>query len=216
MPSSRVPSAKVLGRLRCPSRPAGLGLSLALQSHISQERTDQVRSPASPYASCSRPYGPVRLSEPSSTAQLQATLKDKCTAEWVLTLKSCVASSMLAHARRSLSKHRCGNFRGARCRSDAEPGLQAENQQHQLRDRTARRAVFSQLAELLLSRHLEGLPHSSPSLSSSESETRTPPTRWRLPLRTPPVSSRGSRSSPTASAATTLTTTVAPWPCMTC
>ena len=45
-----------------------------------------------------RPYGPVRPPEPSSTAQLQATLKDKCTAEWVLILKSCVASSMLAQA----------------------------------------------------------------------------------------------------------------------
>ena len=50
---------------------------------------------------------------------------------------------------------------GSHSRSDAEPGLQAENQQHQLRDRTARCAVFSQLAELLLPRHLEGLPHSS-------------------------------------------------------
>ena len=40
--------------------------------------------------------------------------------------------------------------------------------------------------------------------------------RWRRPLRTQPVSFRGSRSSPTASAATTLTTTAAPWPCMTC
>ena len=45
-----------------------------------------------------RPYGPVRPPEPSSTAQLQATLKDKCTAEWVLILKSCVASSKLAQA----------------------------------------------------------------------------------------------------------------------
>ena len=45
-----------------------------------------------------RPYGPVRPPEPSSTAQLQATLKDKCTAEWVLILKSCVAGSMLAQA----------------------------------------------------------------------------------------------------------------------
>ena len=45
-----------------------------------------------------RPYGPVRPAEPSSTAQLQATLKDKCTAKWVLILKSCVASSKLAQA----------------------------------------------------------------------------------------------------------------------
>ena len=110
--------------------------SLALQSHISQDRTDQVRSLLSPQITVMplrrvfgarpalpRPYGPVRPLEPSSTAQLQATLKDKCTAEWVLILKSCVASSMLAQAlearstRRSLSKHLCGNFRGARCRS---------------------------------------------------------------------------------------------------
>ena len=45
-----------------------------------------------------RPYSPIRPAEPSSTAQLQATLKDKCTAEWVLILKSCVASSKLAQA----------------------------------------------------------------------------------------------------------------------
>ena len=45
-----------------------------------------------------RPHGPIRPAEPSSTAQLQATLKDKCTAEWVLILKSCVASSKLAQA----------------------------------------------------------------------------------------------------------------------
>ena len=32
------------------------------------------------------------------SAQVQATLKDKCTAEWVLILKSCVAGSMLAQA----------------------------------------------------------------------------------------------------------------------
>ena len=45
-----------------------------------------------------RPHGPVRPAEPSSTAQLQATLKDRCTAEWVSILKSCVASSKLAQA----------------------------------------------------------------------------------------------------------------------
>ena len=45
-----------------------------------------------------RPYGPVRPPEPSSTAQLQATLKNKCTAEWVLILKSCIDSSLLVQA----------------------------------------------------------------------------------------------------------------------
>ena len=80
--------------------------SLALQSHIGQDRTilsppitvlPQRRvfgaRPAWP-----RPHGPVCPPEPSSIAQLQATLKDKCTAEWVLILKSCGASSMLAQA----------------------------------------------------------------------------------------------------------------------
>ena len=77
--------------------------SLALQSHFSQERTDQIRSLLSRRVfgtrpTMPRPYGPTRPAEPSSTAQLQATLKDKCTAEWVLILKSCVASSKLAQA----------------------------------------------------------------------------------------------------------------------
>ena len=88
--------------------------SLALQSHFSQERTDQIRSLLSQPTvlpsrrvfgtrpTMPRPCGPVRPAEPSSTAQLQATLKDKCTAEWILILKSCVASSKLAQALEAL------------------------------------------------------------------------------------------------------------------
>ena len=53
-----------------------------------------------------RPYGPVRPPEPSSTAQLQVTLKDNC--RMVLILKSCVASSKLA----SWLKHAAEIFGG--------------------------------------------------------------------------------------------------------
>ena len=88
----------------CPSRLAGLGRAVypcrhtpvrtvrpapAQPSNCSDPLTPRVQRQA-------RPYGPVRpsLHQP----QLQATLKDKCAAEWILILKSCVAGSMLAQA----------------------------------------------------------------------------------------------------------------------
>ena len=107
--------------------------SLALQTHTSQDRPGQARPLLSlPIAvmplrrvfsarpALPRPYGHVRPPEPSSTAQLQATLKDKCTAECFLILKSCASHGSLA-THRSLSKHLCGNFQGARCRSTFAP-----------------------------------------------------------------------------------------------
>ena len=73
-----------------------------------------------------------------------------------------------------------------------------QNEQHQLRDGVARRAVLPiKLAELVLPHNLAGLPH---------------PADQRHVLH-PPASSSAPRSSPTASAATTSTTTAAPWPC---
>ena len=81
--------------------------SLALLTHTSQDRASQVRPQNSLSAAViparrvfsarpalPKPYGPARPSEPSSTAQLQATLKDKCTTEWVLILKLCIDSSL--------------------------------------------------------------------------------------------------------------------------
>ena len=76
--------------------------SLFLQTHTSQDRTGQARPLLSlPIAVIpsrrvfsARPALPIRPPEPSSTA----SYKDRCTAEWVLILKSCVAGSMLAQA----------------------------------------------------------------------------------------------------------------------
>ena len=108
VPSSRVHSIKVLGG-PLPSAQAALQ-ALASQSSLADTHQPGPHRSGSPPAQPAnrsdpltprvqrRPYGPVRPPEPSSTAQLQATLKDKCTAEWVLILKSCVAGSMPAQA----------------------------------------------------------------------------------------------------------------------
>ena len=50
----------------------------AQPANRSDALTPRVQRPAC----TAQPYGPVRPPEPSSTAQLQATLTDKCTAEW--------------------------------------------------------------------------------------------------------------------------------------
>ena len=77
----------------CPSRPAALAAQ-PLPCRFSQERADQIRSLLSSAPTVlplrrvfgtrptMRPYGPVRPAEPSSTAQLQATLKTSWRKLW--------------------------------------------------------------------------------------------------------------------------------------